>query len=117
MGNVLVKWVPETFMKGYSETEKELLGNERYYSENWLRLDRGELSEDELTELVCSRIPEKYHADDDEQDVYDQHIDRLRRKWQYIREYYRHTADAAGGKAVRRLEEIDADGKQNYSEM
>ena len=50
-------------MKGYSETEKELLGKEIYYSENWLKLDRGELSEEELTELVCSRIPESYHAD------------------------------------------------------
>ena len=63
MGNVLVKWVPETFMKGCSETAKELLGKEIYYSENWLRLDRGELSEEELTELVCERIPESYHAD------------------------------------------------------
>lgn len=63
MGNVLVKWVPETFMKDYSEPEKELFRKEIYYSENWLRLDRGELSEEELTQLVCSRLPEQYHTD------------------------------------------------------
>jgi len=63
MGNVLVKWVPETFMKDYSEQEKDIFGKEIYYSENWLRLDRGELSEEEITQLVCSRIPECYHVD------------------------------------------------------
>ena len=63
MGNVLVKWVPETFLDGYSESEKELFRKEIYFSENWLRLDRGELSEDEITKLVCSRIPENYRAD------------------------------------------------------
>lgn len=63
MGNVLVKWAPETFLEGYSESEKELFRKEIYFSENWLRLDRGELSEDEITELVCSRVPESYRAD------------------------------------------------------
>ena len=63
MGNVLVKWAPETFIKAYSEQEKEHFRKEIYYSENWLRLDRGELSEEELTELVKSRIPSRYHSD------------------------------------------------------
>ena len=61
LGNVLVKWIPETFMYGYSEAEKEFFRKEIYYSENWLRFDRGELSEQELDELVCSRIPAAYH--------------------------------------------------------
>ena len=55
MGNVLIKWIPETFMKGCSETARELLGKEIYYSENWLRLDRGELSEEEKR-AKCSDI-------------------------------------------------------------
>lgn len=63
MGNVLVKWDPEAFMDGYSESAKELFRKEIYFSENWLRLDRGELSEEEITELVCSRVPESYRAD------------------------------------------------------
>ena len=28
MGNVLVKWVPETFMKDYSEQEKDIFGKD-----------------------------------------------------------------------------------------
>ena len=63
LGNVLVKWVPENFIKDYSEEEKELFRKEIYYSENWLRLDRGELSEDELWKLICGRVPEQYYAD------------------------------------------------------
>ena len=63
LGNVLVKWIPETFLAGYSESEKEMFRKAIYFSENWLRLDRGELSEDELFELICSEIPERYRAD------------------------------------------------------
>lgn len=63
MGNVLVKYDPEYFLQDFSDSEKELFNTEIYLSENWRRLDRGELSEKELTELVCSRIPEQHWSD------------------------------------------------------
>ena len=62
LGNVLIKFDPAHFMRGYSEEEKALYLAEIYQSENWLKMDRGELSEEELIELVCSRIPEQYHG-------------------------------------------------------
>ena len=63
MGNVLVKYDPEYFLKDYSDFEKELFYTEIYHSDNWRKLDRGELSEEELISLVSSHIPERYHAD------------------------------------------------------
>lgn len=63
LGNVLVKYDPDSFLLGYSDAEKELLGKESYYSENWLKMDHGDLTEAELTELVLDRIPSRYHSD------------------------------------------------------
>jgi len=60
MGGVLTQYDPDAFMAGLSAEEQTLLGQEIYHSENWRRLDRGELTEEELTDLVCSRIPSKY---------------------------------------------------------
>ena len=63
LGNVLVKFDPEYFLKDLSDSDKELRRAEIYHSEDWLRLDRGELDEKELTDLVCSRVPERCRAD------------------------------------------------------
>ena len=63
LGNVLIKYTPDVFLKDYPDAKRELLGKEIYHSENWLKMDHGDLSEAELIDLVCSRIPESYHAD------------------------------------------------------
>lgn len=60
MGGVLTQYDPNAFMAGLSAEEQTVLGQEIYHSENWRRLDRGELTEEELTDLVCSRIPSQY---------------------------------------------------------
>ena len=63
LGNVLVRFDTESFLNGYSDTEKELFYKEIYRSDNWLRFDNGDLTEDELTDTVCSHIPECYRDD------------------------------------------------------
>ena len=63
LGNVLVKFDTESFLNGYSDTEKELFHKEIYRSDNWLRFDNGDLTEDELTDTVCSHIPTCYRDD------------------------------------------------------
>jgi len=63
LGNVLVRFDTESFLNGYSDIEKELFYKEIYRSENWLRFDNGDLTEDELTDTVCSHIPECYRDD------------------------------------------------------
>jgi len=63
MGNVLVTYDPTYFLKDYPEEEKTLFLKEIYLSEAWKMLDRGELSEEELIRLVCSRIDARHHAD------------------------------------------------------
>ena len=63
MGNVLVKYDPKYFLKDYPDFERGLFDAEIYHSNHWRRFDRGELSEEELIELVNSHIPQHYHAD------------------------------------------------------
>ena len=63
LGNVLVKFDPAYFLKDYPDSEKELFYKEIFGSENWLKMDRGALSEQELINLVKSRLPLRYHSD------------------------------------------------------
>lgn len=41
MGNVLVRYNTDFYLRGYSEDEKTLLNRQIYLSVDWLRLDRG----------------------------------------------------------------------------
>ncbi len=61
MGNVLVQYNPDHFMRELSPEERALFNREIYHSEDWWRLDHGDLTEEELIDLVCGRIPAQYH--------------------------------------------------------
>ena len=61
MGGVLIRWNPEEMLHGFDLTGEEMaiLNRDLFKSVEWIRLDRGTLSEDEAVSSVCARIPEK----------------------------------------------------------
>lgn len=64
MGQVLIHWSPDLYMKKYdlSEKDKELLRQELFQSVEWVALDHGTVSEEDATDAVCSRVPRRLHA-------------------------------------------------------
>lgn len=62
MGNVLVRYDPDFFMQDLTAEEQALFSREIYLSKDWQQLDRGDLTEEELTARICRRIPAQYHA-------------------------------------------------------
>lgn len=63
MGNVIVRFDPPTFLDrtGVSSADKELLMREVFLSTDWIRLDRGTLTDAEAEERMFRRIPERLH--------------------------------------------------------
>ena len=60
MGNVLIRFEPKEYVKrvGLSEPEQELMLRELYGSIDWVRLDRGTLTEAEVIDRCVSRVGE-----------------------------------------------------------
>ena len=63
MGNVLVRYNTDFYLRGYSEDEKTLLNRQIYLSVDWLRLDRGELTEAELISKIKKSLPDALCGD------------------------------------------------------
>ena len=64
MGNVLIYFDRNKFMDAIGLTdpaERRYIANEVYLSLEWSRLDRGSLTEAEAADIMCARMPEKYH--------------------------------------------------------
>lgn len=64
MGQVLIHWQPERLIAhlGLSPQEKETVLRELFQSVEWIRLDRGTITQEEAAERVCARVPAKLHA-------------------------------------------------------
>ena len=60
MGNVLIRFEPKQYVKnaGLSESDQQLLLSELYGSIDWVRLDRGTLTEAEVIDRCVSRVGE-----------------------------------------------------------
>lgn len=63
MGNVLVQYNTDFYLRDYPENEKILLDRQIYRSVDWLRLDRGELTEAELISKIKKRLPDALCGD------------------------------------------------------
>ena len=64
MGNVLMRFAPEVFVGrlGLGEDDARLLKNTVYGGVDWVRLDRGAISEEELLRRVRARLPARLHT-------------------------------------------------------
>ena len=64
MGNVLIRFEPKRYVKnaGLSESDQQLLLRELYGSIDWVRLDRGTITEEEVYVHACARLPAELHA-------------------------------------------------------
>ena len=64
MGNVLIHWDPETFMKrmGLPEEDRALLMTELFGSVEWIQTDRGTLSIEDGIAAICRKLPERLHG-------------------------------------------------------
>ncbi len=64
MGNVLIRFDPPRFVRttGLGKQEQSLLLNELFYSIEWVSLDRGTLTEEEVIERVNMRLPAPLHG-------------------------------------------------------
>lgn len=63
MGHVLIYFSPGTFIErlGISGEDGRLLERELFRDREWVQLDRGSLTEEEVVEAVCRRLPERLH--------------------------------------------------------
>lgn len=64
MGQVLIHWQPQRLIAhlGLSAQEEETVIQELFQSVEWVQLDRGAISEEDVVERVCARLPEKLHS-------------------------------------------------------
>ena len=64
MGGVLLRFEPEYFIArlGISGADADLLRREVFRSADWVRMDRGTLSDEEGVASICKRVPEHLHA-------------------------------------------------------
>lgn len=64
MGNVLIKWRPETLVErlGVLEEDRPLLIQEVFASVEWVQLDRGTATWEQASEKMCRRLPERLHG-------------------------------------------------------
>lgn len=60
MGNVLLSYTPDVYMKTITEDETIAAAvlKELFYSNEWIRLDAGTISEENAVKQVSSRIPQ-----------------------------------------------------------
>ena len=64
MGNTLIRFDPEHFIRRLgieAEADRQALLTELFRSVEWVRLDRGTLTEEQVIESVCRRLPEHLH--------------------------------------------------------
>lgn len=63
MGNVLMRFDPQYFIRklGIEGEDAALLTRRVFRSLEWVRTDRGSLTEKEAAALMCQRIPERLH--------------------------------------------------------
>ncbi len=63
MGNVLLHFNRRLFLDrlDVSEAEKQLLLREVFLSVEWVRMDRGTLTDEEAAQSICSRLPQRLH--------------------------------------------------------
>lgn len=69
MGNVLLHFDPEVFMTRAGvagEADRQLLRQQLFRSLEWVRLDRGSLTEAEARTIIAARLPERLHPQLDE---------------------------------------------------
>lgn len=57
LGNVLISFNPSGFLdkKGYSSEEKNIILNDIFRSQEWIRIDKGEITTPEAIELISAR--------------------------------------------------------------
>lgn len=60
MGGVLIRFDTHYFISrlGVSQEDESLLMREVFRSVEWIRMDRGTLTDDEASVIICSRIPQ-----------------------------------------------------------
>lgn len=73
MGQVLIRFDRQHFLQRLEldSEERELLSREVFLSIEWAQLDRGLITEQEATQIICKRVPERLHAA----------VDRLINSW------------------------------------
>lgn len=64
MGQVLIRWQPAalTARLGLSAEDDALLTRELFQNVEWVMLDRGVITPEEVTRRVCARLPERLHG-------------------------------------------------------
>lgn len=64
MGQVLIHFVPELFIEqlGVPEKDRQKLRDEVFRSVEWVRLDRGTISQEDAAASICGRLPEQLHG-------------------------------------------------------
>ena len=64
MGGVLIHWNPHLLLTPYGLTAEEeaQVTRELFTGVEWVRLDRGTMTEEEVAESVCRRLPEHLHG-------------------------------------------------------
>lgn len=64
MGQVLIRWHPELLIAhlGLPEDDRKLVIREVFHSVEWVRLDRGTISEEDAAASICRRLPACLHA-------------------------------------------------------
>lgn len=63
MGNVLLQFSPKDILEaaGVPEEDRPLLMREVFKSKDWIRLDRGSVTDEEGVAAMCARLPERLH--------------------------------------------------------
>lgn len=64
MGQVLIHWNPHLLLTPYHLTgeEETTLIRELFQNVEWVRLDRGTITEEDAIQSVCRRLPEALHS-------------------------------------------------------
>lgn len=64
MGGVLLRFEPEYFIArlGITGPDADLLRREVFRSADWVRMDRGTLTDEEGVRSICTRLPSHLHA-------------------------------------------------------
>lgn len=64
MGQVLIHWNPHLLLTPFHLTpgEEDMVIRELFQSVEWVRLDRGTITEEGTVRAVCERLPENLHS-------------------------------------------------------
>ena len=63
MGGVLIHFTPDVWLAPYPEEDRTILRSAIFGSADWLRLDRGEITEEELIGRATAEVPERLRED------------------------------------------------------